>query len=334
MLDPTGIMAVVNSCIAFFKAVQSVLDYMRELLELIDSYVSTVAQIAKGNVGPGAAMLETGLANAVPVAIGFLANQAGLGDVPEQVKQIIIDLRAKIVEAIDWLIDKAVGLAQSALDALGGDKEQDDDLEAEVGVQYEGAGHEIFAAREGRPRAPGDGVGEPQGVLRPDRRAPDAHGVEQGSRDPGQAQEAARDARPDRRPRQPVDDGRPVGGEGGAPEVHRPAGEPGGRREDRARGAGLGGGGRVSATSTSSMARSWRESRSGRPPTRRADSRRPDARRREEIAAAMPRRGGPGRRGTPGASRRGGGRLVHLPDPTTRPHLADRNCEPDREGRT
>lgn len=146
MLDPTGIMAVVNSCIAFFKAVQSVLDYMRELLELIDSYVSTVAQIAKGNVGPGAAMLETGLANAVPVAIGFLANQAGLGDVPEQVKQIIIDLRAKIVEAIDWLIDKAVGLAQSALNALGGEKEPaDDKLEAEIGVQYEGAGHEIFA---------------------------------------------------------------------------------------------------------------------------------------------------------------------------------------------
>ncbi|KQR16432.1 DUF4157 domain-containing protein [Cellulomonas sp. Leaf334] len=148
MLDPTGIMAVVNSCIAFFKAVQSVLDYMRELLELIDSYVSTVAQIAKGNVGPGAAMLETGLANAVPVAIGFLANQAGLGDVPEQVKQIIIDLRAKIIEAIDWLIDKAVALAQSALSALGLGGEEtpaDDKLEAEVGVQYEGAGHEIFA---------------------------------------------------------------------------------------------------------------------------------------------------------------------------------------------
>ena len=127
MLDPTGIMAVVNSCIAFFKAVQSVLDYMRELLELIDSYVSTVASIAKGDVGPGAAMLETGLANAVPVAIGFLANQAGLGDVPEQVKQIIIDLRAKIVEAIDWLIDKAISLAQSALDALFGDDKDDED---------------------------------------------------------------------------------------------------------------------------------------------------------------------------------------------------------------
>ena len=127
MLDPTGIMAVVNSCIAFFKAVQSVLDYMRELLELIDSYVSTVAQIAKGNVGPGAAMLETGLANAVPVAIGFLANQAGLGDVPEQVKQIIIDLRAKIVEAIDWLIDKAISArAVRAERAVGGEEDEDD----------------------------------------------------------------------------------------------------------------------------------------------------------------------------------------------------------------
>ncbi len=129
MLDPTGVMAVVNSAIAIFKGIQSVLDYVRELLELVDSYVSTVASIAKGDVAPGAAMLEKGLAGSVPVAIGFLMNQAGLGDVPDEVKKIVLGLRVKIDEAIDWLLDKAIALGRAALDALGlgGDKDSDID---------------------------------------------------------------------------------------------------------------------------------------------------------------------------------------------------------------
>ncbi|UZN02554.1 eCIS core domain-containing protein [Cellulomonas sp. S1-8] len=120
MLDPTGIMAVINGAIAFFRAVQSVLDYVRELLEIVDSYVSTIGAIAKGDVGPGAAMLEGGLAAAVPVAIGFLANQVGLGDAPEKIAEFIIGLREKLFEALDWLIEQAVAMGRGALAALTG----------------------------------------------------------------------------------------------------------------------------------------------------------------------------------------------------------------------
>ena len=120
MLDPTGIMAVINGAIAFFRAVQSVLDYVRELLEIVDSYVSTIGAIAKGDVGPGAAMLEGGLAAAVPVAIGFLANQVGLGDAPEKIAEFVIGLREKLFEALDWLIERAVAMGRGALAALTG----------------------------------------------------------------------------------------------------------------------------------------------------------------------------------------------------------------------
>ncbi|MCC2316305.1 eCIS core domain-containing protein [Cellulomonas xiejunii] len=120
MLDPTGIMAVINGAIAFFRAVQSVLDYVRELLEIVDSYVSTIGAIAKGDVGPGAVMLEGGLAAAVPVAIGFLANQVGLGDAPEKIAEFVIGLREKLFEALDWLIERAVALGRGALAALTG----------------------------------------------------------------------------------------------------------------------------------------------------------------------------------------------------------------------
>lgn len=120
MLDPTGVMAVINGTIAFFDAVQSAIEYFRELLEIVDRYVSTIASVARGDVAPGAAMLESGLASAVPVAIGFLANQVGLGNVPEKVQEIIVGLRELVDQALDWLFDQAMALGRAALDALTG----------------------------------------------------------------------------------------------------------------------------------------------------------------------------------------------------------------------
>ncbi|MFI5891565.1 DUF4157 domain-containing protein [Actinoplanes sp. NPDC051513] len=119
MLDPTGIMAVVNSSIAFFKAVQSVIEYVREILLIVNDYVTTLAAVAAGNVQAGAQKVERGLASAVPVAIGFLANQVGLGDVPEKLVELIGNLRELIDKALDWLFAKAVQLGKSALSALG-----------------------------------------------------------------------------------------------------------------------------------------------------------------------------------------------------------------------
>jgi hypothetical protein len=119
MLDPTGVMAVVNSFIAFFSAIQSAIEYLREILEIVNDFVSTVAAVAAGNIEPGAAKLEQGLASAVPVAIGFLANQVGLSNVPEKVVEIIHSLRQMIDEALDWLLAQAMRLGQAALSTLG-----------------------------------------------------------------------------------------------------------------------------------------------------------------------------------------------------------------------
>ncbi|MGM7667149.1 phage tail protein [Microbacterium sp. A93] len=118
MLDPTGVMAVINSAVAFFRAVQSVIDYITELLQIIKTYVDTLAAIARGEIEPGAAMLEQGLANAIPVALGFLAHQVGLGNVPEKIVEIIGRLRALVTRAIDWLIAQALRIGAAALRAL------------------------------------------------------------------------------------------------------------------------------------------------------------------------------------------------------------------------
>jgi hypothetical protein len=119
MLDPTGVMAVVNSFIAFFRAVQSAIEYLREILQIVDMYVSTVAAIAAGNIQPGAEMVERGLAAAIPIAIGFLATQVGIADIPEKIVELIGRLRELVDQAIDWLIEQAIRLGQGVLSALG-----------------------------------------------------------------------------------------------------------------------------------------------------------------------------------------------------------------------
>jgi competence ComEA-like helix-hairpin-helix protein len=117
MLDPTGIMAVVNSFIAFYRAVQSFIEKLREMLEIVNSFVAGVANIARGSVGEAANFLESALARAIPVAIGFLANQVGLRGLGTRIAEMIGGLRERVNSAIDWLIDRALAVGGAILNA-------------------------------------------------------------------------------------------------------------------------------------------------------------------------------------------------------------------------
>jgi hypothetical protein len=117
MLDPTGIMAVVNSFIAFYRAIQSFIERLREMLEIVNSFVAGVANIARGNIADAANYLEVALARAVPVAIGFLANQVGLRGLGARIYEMIGGLRDRVNAAIDWLIDRAISVGGAILQA-------------------------------------------------------------------------------------------------------------------------------------------------------------------------------------------------------------------------
>lgn len=150
MLDPTGVMAVINSAIAFFNAVQSVIEYATDILQIVKRYVDTIAAIAQGNAGPGAVQVEGGLAAAVPVALGFLANQVGLGNIPEKLVEIITGLRAMVIRAIDWVITQALRIGQAVLNALGLGSSPAADPAAEDGHPITEAEHPAYALTAGR----------------------------------------------------------------------------------------------------------------------------------------------------------------------------------------
>ena len=111
MLDPTGIMAVVNSAIALYKAIQTFIKYLRQMLEIVNSFVEGTLQIAQGATKKAADFLEGALARGIPIVIGFLANQVGL-NLSERLKDALEIVREKVDKALTWVIDKLVGLIE------------------------------------------------------------------------------------------------------------------------------------------------------------------------------------------------------------------------------
>lgn len=118
MLDPSGVMAVVNSFIAIYNAIESFVAYFTKMLQMVNRFVDGVAAIARGNLAPAANKLESSLAGGIPIAIGFLANQVGLSGLGKKIGTMIEAVRAKVDSAINWLIEKAMN-AGSAIISMG-----------------------------------------------------------------------------------------------------------------------------------------------------------------------------------------------------------------------
>jgi hypothetical protein len=115
LLDPTGIMAVVNSFIAFFRAVQTFIEQLTRMLEVINNITKSFLKIALGNIAEAAAWIEQTMVKSLPVMIAFLANQAGLGSLGKKIGEVLQKVRDKVDEALDWIIDNAIKLGGNLL---------------------------------------------------------------------------------------------------------------------------------------------------------------------------------------------------------------------------
>jgi hypothetical protein len=121
MAGITWVIGLLNPASAFFKACKAIYDIIvffvtrgKQILDLVNAIIDSVAAIVAGNVGVAAAKVESALAKAIPVAIGFLASLLGLGDPSKPVKEFIEKARAPVNKAIDWVINLAVKAVKAA----------------------------------------------------------------------------------------------------------------------------------------------------------------------------------------------------------------------------
>lgn len=118
MLDPTGIMAVVNSLLALWAAIETFMQYARQVLEMVNRVLDGINQIAQGVIETGAGFLEDALARAIPIAIGFLANFLRFGNIGQRIRSIIERVQTAVDGALDSLILRAVRMGRAFLDML------------------------------------------------------------------------------------------------------------------------------------------------------------------------------------------------------------------------
>ena len=116
LLDVTGIMPVINTLIAVYNAIESFFQYLRQMLEIVSRVLDGILGIARGAIDAAAGFLEGALARALPVAIGFLANQFGLGRLGERIRELLQSVQGVVDRALDWLVDRAIRLGQGLID--------------------------------------------------------------------------------------------------------------------------------------------------------------------------------------------------------------------------
>lgn len=108
LLNPAA--AFVKACKAIYDIVMFIVERGAEIMAFVNSVLDSVAAIAKGSVGAVVERIEGALAQALPLAISFLASLLGLGGISDKIRSIIDKVRAPINKAIDKVITGAVAM--------------------------------------------------------------------------------------------------------------------------------------------------------------------------------------------------------------------------------
>ncbi|MEV7867268.1 hypothetical protein AB0P17_14475 [Streptomyces sp. NPDC088124] len=113
------ILSLLNPASAFVRAVKLIIDIVtfivtraRQIFEFVNAVLDAVIAIARGGSGGVPALIERALARSIPVLLGFLASLLGVGGIAAKIKQIVQALAKPVNRAIDWVIDKIVGLVK------------------------------------------------------------------------------------------------------------------------------------------------------------------------------------------------------------------------------
>lgn len=105
------------------NVVMFVIERAAQIMEFVESVVNSIHAIATGAIGGAISKVEQALGNMVPILIGFLAALIGLGGIGAKIKGFIQKVQAKVDQAIDKVLKKAVAFVKKMFGKLGGSKE-------------------------------------------------------------------------------------------------------------------------------------------------------------------------------------------------------------------
>jgi hypothetical protein len=110
LLNPAS--AFVRACKLIIDVIQFIVERGRQIIDFVNAVLDAVIAIAKGGSGGVPGLIENALARSIPVLIGFLASLLGIGGIADKVKKIFQTLSKPVAKAVDWVVDKIVGLVK------------------------------------------------------------------------------------------------------------------------------------------------------------------------------------------------------------------------------
>ena len=151
MFNPVG--AIVQAAITIGSTIKFFIDKAKQIATFANAVFDSVTEIAAGNLKKAVMAVEESLAKALPVAIGFMANLAGIGGIVEKIKDVIKKIRAPIDKAVEEvvgfvadkakaLIAKFTGAGQQREEPPQNAEEQDDQVMLEKDITTRLSTHE------------------------------------------------------------------------------------------------------------------------------------------------------------------------------------------------
>ncbi|REE18411.1 uncharacterized protein DUF4157 [Paraburkholderia sp. BL27I4N3] len=113
-----GLSEVLDVARRIYKALVTAVRWARQIVDMIDHTLDNVLDIAAGSIEKAGTKLEQIMHQGMPVVIGFLADQVGLGDVGQAVRDSIDKLREQVDNALLWLIDKIRAGLEALIDLV------------------------------------------------------------------------------------------------------------------------------------------------------------------------------------------------------------------------
>jgi len=123
---------IIRAIIGIYDTIVFFIQKAKDILKMIGSFLSSIAEIAAGNIGAAAGALENGLARALALVINFLARFLRLDGITAKIRNSIQKLRDKVksmlVKVAHWIVGKAQALGRF-ITGKGGSARQQQQVE-------------------------------------------------------------------------------------------------------------------------------------------------------------------------------------------------------------
>ncbi|HSE15983.1 MAG TPA: hypothetical protein VLB46_02960 [Pyrinomonadaceae bacterium] len=115
---------IIKAIIGIYDTIVFFIKKAADIIKMVGNFLSSVSEIAAGNIGAAAQAMESGLARGLLLVVNFLAALLRLGGVTAKVREAIQKVRAKVddvmLKVAKWIATKAKALISKGVGAVKG----------------------------------------------------------------------------------------------------------------------------------------------------------------------------------------------------------------------